>query len=98
MTTRFRRGTNGWMEKYTETDEECSARRASICYTPELDDEETSYSWEDFLAICHGNEDAAEILADVTIWTSPYTKYDELVSEGDFIENEDGTLTVSTDD
>ena len=46
------------------------------CYVPE-EEEEGFYTREDFLALCNGQEDIAEMIFDEVDWQHPETYFDE---------------------
>ena len=46
------------------------------CYVPE-EEEERFYTREDFLALCNGQEDIAEMIFDEVDWQHPETYFDE---------------------
>ena len=48
------------------------------CYVPELSDE--GYTWQDFLAMCNGQEELAEFLFEMVDWQSPETLKSELLA------------------
>ena len=52
-----------------------------ICYVPELSDD--SYTKEDILTICDGNERLAWFIFDVIDWQSPETFYNDLYNIAD---------------
>lgn len=49
-----------------------------VCYVPELSDE--GYTWQDFLAMCNGQEELAEFLFEMVDWQSPETLKSELLA------------------
>lgn len=59
-------------------DYEAFKNKSGVCYVPELDDKQYTYS--DFLDLVTGNENLAEIIFSLVDWQSPETKLEELVS------------------
>lgn len=53
------------------------------CYVPETSDD--VYTKEDFLSICGGQEDIAQILFEDVDWQHPETRFEELYVEGELI-------------
>ena len=56
---------------------EAFINKTGVCYVPELDD--TEYTYTDFENLVNGNEELARVLFDMVDWQSPETKLDELV-------------------
>ena len=54
------------------------------CYIPELSD--TVYTKQDFIDLCGGREDFAEICFDIVDWQSPETLVEELFVNGEWAE------------
>lgn len=56
-----------------------------VVYIPEnAEDKDDVFSKQDFLNLCRGDKEIAQIILDLCEWQSPYTVIDELIMEGVF--------------
>lgn len=57
-----------------------------VCYVPELDEDNSGFTYEDFLNLTGGNEKIATQLFESVDWQSPGTLLDEWFAEGEVYE------------
>ncbi len=64
------------------------------CYVPELSD--AVYCKKDFIEMCHGNEEIAEIIFDIVDWQSPETELDQLMRNGEILVLQGSRMVLNT--
>ena len=60
--------------------------KKKVCYIAELDDD--TYTRQDFLNLCNGNESMAEYIFYAVDWQSPETLIEEMIQHGEWEECE----------
>lgn len=64
------------------------ADKTAPCYVSELE-EETAYTGNDFLELCNGQKEIADVVFDMVDWQAPETLIDEWLGEGELVECEE---------
>lgn len=55
--------------------------KSAVCYVPELSD--TAYTGQDFLDMCNGQQEIADLVFENVDWQHPETYLDEIYDEGE---------------